>query len=76
MKGGDKMKKVLAACIDQVLLFDSIQEVDSLEADLKRKHQTYAIKQIEHLENGQVKVRIKKRYNNNEFLDEGGDSYE
>lgn len=63
------MKKVLAACIDQILLFDSVQEVDSMEADLQRKKQEYAIKMIEHLENGQVKVRIKKRYNNNDFLD-------
>ncbi|MBR5582973.1 MAG: hypothetical protein IKW21_00425 [Lachnospiraceae bacterium] len=64
------MKQVLAACIDQVLLFDSAASVDKWEADMRRKHQNYIIKKIEHLDDGSCKVRIKKQYNNCEILDE------
>ena len=70
------MKKVISACIDQVLLFDSVSAFDRWEADLKRKHQEYAIKKVEYFEDGSCKVRVKKRYNNNAFLDEGGDKSE
>lgn len=64
------MKKVIAACIDQVLLFDSILEVDAWELSMRKKCQEYVIKSREILDDGSCKVRVKKRYNNNVFLDE------
>lgn len=60
------MKKVIAACIDQVLLFDSIQSFEDYESKL---HKEYLIKQINHKEDGSVEVRIKTSYNNNTLLD-------
>ena len=62
------MKKVIAACYDQVLLFDSSEEFDIYEEGLKARKLTYAVTQIEHLDNGQCMVRIKKQYNNTKFL--------
>ena len=67
------MKQVLAACIDQVLLFDCALSFDKWEEDMKKKHQEYVIKKAEFLDDGSCKVRVKKRYNNNVFLDEGGE---
>ena len=63
------MKKVVAACIDQILLFDSIKEFEAYEEVLKYKKQIYVVKKIDHLENGQCKVRIHKQYNDTCLID-------
>lgn len=60
------MKKVIAACIDQVLLFDSIKYFDDYEAKLSKEH---LVKMIGHKEDGSVEARIKISYNNNTLLD-------
>ena len=66
------MKKVIAACVDQVLQFDSEREVDCYLENLKRKKQQFSIVWKNKFGNGTVQIRIKKQYNKNTFL-EGGD---
>lgn len=65
------MKKILFAWIEQVLEFDSEQEA----AEYKRKlasgrKQVYRIIEEKTLENGQVRLHIKKQYNKNIFPDD------
>ncbi len=57
------MKKVIAACIDQVLEFDSETSFDEYIKDLERKKQWFKVVSMEHKENNSVVVRIKKQYN-------------
>lgn len=64
------MKKVISACVDQILEFDSEQEVDRLLEDLKMKHQRYSVIWKNNLNDGKVQIRIKKQYNNH-FMEEG-----
>lgn len=66
------MKKVIAACIDQILQFDSEHEIDAYIEDLKKKKQHFRLVWKNNLPNGTVQIRIKKQYNNNGFL-EGGE---
>nr|WP_308742069.1 hypothetical protein [uncultured Anaerocolumna sp.] len=61
------MKKVICACIDQLLQFDSKQEVELFIELLKSKNQQFKIEFIQNMPNGTVQVRIKKQYNNNSF---------
>lgn len=69
------MKKVIAACVDQVLQFDSKQEVDNYLEGLKKKKQQFSIVWKNNFGTGTVQIRIKKQYNRNTFL-EGGENSE
>ena len=69
MKGGDKMKKVISACLDQILEFDSEQEVDKLIEFLKSRKQRFKVIWKNTLNNGKVQIRIKKQYNNNDLME-------
>lgn len=64
------MKKVISACVDQILEFDSEQEVDGLLENLKMKHQRYSVIWKNTLNNGKIQIRIRKQYNNH-FMEEG-----
>ena len=64
------MKKVISACIDQLLEFDSEQEVVQLLEHLRVTEQKYSVIWKNTLDNGKVLVRIKKQYNNH-FMGEG-----
>jgi hypothetical protein len=65
------MKKVISACVDQVLQFDSEQEVDKYVEWLKGKKQLFQIVWKNTLDNGIVQIRVKKQYNNTDFMKEG-----
>lgn len=67
------MKKVLSACIDQVIQFDSEAEVDRYVNDLKFKKQVFKVMWTNTFDNGKVQIRIKKQYNNH-FMEEGENS--
>ena len=67
------MKKVISACVDQILEFDSEQEVDRLIENLKMKKQRFMIVWKNILNNGKVQIRIKKSYNQH-FMEEGENS--
>lgn len=62
------MKKVVAACIDQLLLFDSEKEFQLYEEGLKRKKAEYKICQVDVIEKGQCLVRVKRQYNSTTFM--------
>ena len=68
MKGGDKMKKVISACIDQIIEFDSEHEVDKLIEFLQSRKQRFTVIWKNTLNNGKVQIRIKKQYNNNDLM--------
>lgn len=56
------MKKVIAACIDQILEFDSEDSFDAYIKDLEFKKQWFRVVSKEHKDSSIV-VRIKKQYN-------------
>lgn len=58
------MKKVISACIDQVIQFDSEQEFDLLMEHLKSRRQRFTIVWKNNLNDGKVQIRIKRQYNN------------
>lgn len=62
------MKKVISACIDQIIEFDSEHEVDKLIDFLKSRKQRYTVIWKNTLNNGKVQIRIKKQYNNNDLM--------
>ena len=70
------VKKVISACIDQILQFNSEQEIDRYIGHLKKMKQVYQVVWKNTLDNGLVQLRIKKQYNQAEFLEEGGDTDE
>ena len=67
------MKKVISACIDQILEFDSEDEIDTLLFDLEKKKQRFTIVWKNVLNNGKIQIRIKKQYNNHFMEGDGVD---
>ena len=63
------MKKIVAAWIEQILEFDSVQEYTTYIESLKGKNQKFKEVKNEKLKSGIVRLRIMKQYNNNEFPD-------
>ncbi len=65
------MKKVKIAWIEQILEFDSVEEVSAYTASLKNgRPQKFKIIDERILETGKVELRIRKQYNNNAFPDD------
>lgn len=64
------MKKVIAACIDQILEFDSKDEVEKFLGDLEKKKQLYTVMWENNLKYGKIQIRIRRQYNNH-FMEEG-----
>lgn len=62
------MKNVILACIDQLILFDSICEFDDYKEHLRSRKIRYSVENVEEYDNGKILVRIKKAYNKNELL--------
>ena len=65
-----KLKKIVAAWIEQILEFDGKLEYMAYIEGLKQKGQRFRGISFERLESGVVKIRIRKQYNNNAFSDE------
>lgn len=64
--GGENMKKILAACIKQIIQFDSEAE---FEAFLKKLIGTYHIVSKNVSRDGTVIVEINRNYNNNKLIE-------
>jgi len=62
------MKKVLSACIELILEFDSIEEYKKYLADMQAKKQTYVVLYECDIK-GKYRVRIRRQYNNNTLID-------
>jgi hypothetical protein len=65
---GDDMKRVIAACIDQVLEFDSEGSFKEYINDLESKKQWFRVLNSKVKDNGTVEVRIQKQYNRHTFM--------
>lgn len=63
------MKRVMAACIDLTLEFDSVDECNKYAEGVTAKHQKFNVLQYEELSGGRVRVRIQKQYNNSPLPD-------
>lgn len=61
------MKRVLAACIDLTLEFDSVEECNKYAESIIVKNQEFRVLQYEELPDGKVKARIQRQYNNSPF---------
>lgn len=70
------MKKVLEACIDQILQFDSEKEFEVFVKGLERKPQQFKVVNHYGLADGRYIARVKKQYNANKFMEKDGDKYE
>lgn len=66
------MKKVLRACIYQVVEFGSEMEFAVYEQELKNSKKQYQIMKEEKLSDGRFVVHVLKQYNSNKFP-EGGE---
>ena len=64
------MKKIISACIDQVIQFDSEQEVEKFLEHLKSRKQRFTVVWKNSLNDGIVQIRIRRQYNNH-FMEEG-----
>lgn len=65
------MKKILEACIEQILQFDNEMEWIAFHHNLKTGRKAYEVLSEEKQIDGSVIVHIKKQYNNNKFLKDG-----
>lgn len=63
------MKKIISACIDQVILFDEEWELERFINHLKSRKQKYRLVSVDAKDDGSVLVRIKRQYNNH-FMEE------
>ncbi|MCI8811575.1 MAG: hypothetical protein HFF84_16090 [Oscillibacter sp.] len=61
------MKKVLEACIDQVLEFDSLDEAAAFVDDLRQRQPRFNVSSREEV-NGKMRIRIQRTYNGNRLL--------
>ena len=65
------MKKVKIAWIEQILEFDSVEEVTGYRKSLETgRPQKFKILDEKIVESGKVEIRIRKQYNNNAFPDD------
>lgn len=62
------MKKVIAACIDRVLEFDTQQEAAKYLETLRDKKSEFRILNREEV-NGKYRIRIQERYNKSPMID-------
>lgn len=63
------MKRIIAAWIEQILEFPTVQEYEDYLVDLKGKPGKYKV--IDTKQDGQaVTIRVMKQYNKNAFPDE------
>lgn len=65
-KGGERMKKILAACIKQIIQFDSEAEY---EAFLNKLIGNYNVVSKNVSRDGTVIVEINRSYNNNKLIE-------
>lgn len=65
------MKKVISACIDRILQFNSEYEADHYIEQLRKKKQIFQVVWKNTLDNGCVQIRIRTQYNQSEFMKGG-----
>jgi hypothetical protein len=66
-----EMKKVVSACIYQVIQFDDKEEYENYILKLQKNKQKFIVESEKKLKNGKVEIKIMKQYNNNKFIERG-----
>lgn len=61
------MKKVIAACIDRILEFDSQQEAAKYLEGLRNKNAQFRMLHREEV-NGKYRIRVQEQYNKNPMI--------
>ena len=64
------MKKVIAACIDQILEFDSRAEAFDFVQSQQNKPGEFNYSDLVEMGDGKYRIRIKKQYNSSPMLTE------
>lgn len=64
------MKKVIAACIDQILEFDSREEAEEFIDNQMAKPGEFKYSEIIEMGDGKYRIRTKKQYNSTPMLTE------
>lgn len=62
-----EMKRVIAACIDLTLEFDSVKECDQYAKEMDERKQEFRTLEREELPGDRIRVRIQKQYNKSPF---------
>lgn len=62
------MKKIISACLEQIIQFDDDRELDKLTKKLTERKQDFQIVSSCHNQEGKLIVRIRRQYNNNVLL--------
>lgn len=65
------MKKVISACIYQVIQFDNKEEYNDYISKLQKNMQKYKIESERALKKTKIEIKIMKQYNNNKFIERG-----
>lgn len=65
------MKKVISACIYQVIQFDDKKEFEEYISKLQKNKQKYIIESEKELKHNKLEIRIMKQYNKNKFIERG-----
>ncbi|MBQ8568373.1 MAG: hypothetical protein IJ446_04060 [Oscillospiraceae bacterium] len=63
------MKKIISACIDQILWFDSTDSFNMFKEQLSRGDRKYTILSEEKNSDGSLNIHVLRQYNNAPFLD-------
>ncbi len=58
------MKRIVTACIDELLKFDNQSEADIFLRRLKYSPRRHRVERVQPQEDGTVMIRIKRQYNN------------
>lgn len=58
------MKRIVTACIDELLRFENRSEADIFLRRLKYSPRRHRVESVQNLEDGTVMIRLKRQYNN------------
>ena len=64
LKGVVRMKRIVQACIDELLKFENQSEADIFLRRLEYSPRKHRVESTVHCEDGTVLIRIKRQYNN------------
>ena len=58
-----RMKRILSACLQQTIRFETKQEFEDYKGQLDRKNKPYRVDSVAEEPTGSVVVQIRKQYN-------------
>lgn len=64
------MKKIIAACIEKIIEFDSNDQAVKYIEDCRRKKKEFIIMSREEVGCGIIRLRVREQYNNNPIIED------